>query len=132
MLEQVLEHGISAFIGIALVVTSVVASYKVAKSFFGSEHARTDKSGDFGSAKGSVFAFLLPAMVCMAVMILATKVVTIHFLGVYVLLILALGLGSAIYGAFSNIPRKTEDGKSDAKPEDAEPGDPKPGEAEPK
>ncbi len=113
-----LEHAISAFIGIAFVAVSVISSYKVARSFFGSEHARTNTSGDFGSPRGSAFAFLLPAMLCMAVLILISQVLTIHYLGAYVILVLVLGLSSAIYGAFSNRKVDKDNKQPDPKTDD--------------
>lgn len=114
-----MEHAISALVGLTFVAASVIGSYKLAKSFFGSKHSQTDTSGDFGTARGSFFAFLLPSMLCMGILFQVARILTIHFLGAYIIAVLVLGLSAAIYGAFSNKPAaKKEDEQTDGKPDE--------------
>ena len=64
--------GISAATIICLligVVSTAAITYKLNTHFWSSNYAKTNKSGDFGSPRGGVFALMLPGMIIGAVFI---------------------------------------------------------------
>ncbi len=105
---------LSILVGVAFVLVSVLASYKLAHSFFSSAHASTDKSGDFGMARGSVFAVGLPSVLCMGVLALInTYLLAINNLGLFFSLVMVGGFGAGFTGAFRAVLSGNQDNKSE-------------------
>ena len=101
----------SIAIGLLFALASIAGSYKLANAFYSSNHARTDKSGDFGSARGSAFAVMLPALVCTALLTLIANSLNLKDVGPYVLVTLFGGVVAGFVGAFRAVlaPRKDQD-----------------------